>query len=245
MENSVQQFDFKGHPVRVEEKNGVPWLAVKDVLDVLAIKNVTTALQGIDQKHLTFIKSNSGGQMRKLRFIDEVGLYRLVFRSNKPEADAFAEKAAEIMATLRYTVNFSANGQTGAIQEAINKTWDIREDYRFTKENLKGMFKELMVEFIQSDFAEEIAVNTVREVAIHAQHIIGGRISATDRINTLLLKQYGPKLIETYRKVSGFDLRLMYEDALSKGTTMGDLWQFIIETGHIQRLEVLAEMWEV
>lgn len=70
--------------------DGEPWLVAMDVCRILELGNTTEALRRLDEDELTSVKLKSGGQMRKMKLVNEPGLYRLVFasRNKKNPRDA-------------------------------------------------------------------------------------------------------------------------------------------------------------
>lgn len=97
---------FEGHNIRVVEIDGAPWFVAADVCRALALptnKGVTMHLFKLDksekqtatlnqiwgeqQTNLLFPKSSGGRTPKTL--INESGLYKLIMRSDKPEARAF------------------------------------------------------------------------------------------------------------------------------------------------------------
>ncbi|MDV2968846.1 Bro-N domain-containing protein [Nitratireductor aquimarinus] len=86
----VSLFDFKGHKVRVVELEGEPWFVAGDVCGVLGLDNTSYVAQrlNIEEKH-SFKLSNQRG--RPAIIVSESGLYKLVMRSDKPEARGFQD----------------------------------------------------------------------------------------------------------------------------------------------------------
>ena len=86
------QFD-KGQEVRTVDIDGVPWFVAKDVCDILGLEQVTKALQNFPENErntLTTSKGiHEGPGNPNVNIINEPGLYRLIFQSRKPEAEAF------------------------------------------------------------------------------------------------------------------------------------------------------------
>ena len=111
--NSLQLFNYEGHSVRTTVVNGEVWFVAKDVCDILGLADVTSALRGLDDDEKMTLqnqRSHSGqrGGAQSLNVINEPGLYALVFRSNKPEAKAFArwvrhDLLPQVMHTGSYT----------------------------------------------------------------------------------------------------------------------------------------------
>lgn len=88
---AMQLFGYATGDVRVSRIGGEPWFAVKDVCDALGLENNREAVSNLPEGDLTSVMLTSGGQRRELRFVNEPGLYRLVFRSRRPEAERFQD----------------------------------------------------------------------------------------------------------------------------------------------------------
>lgn len=87
---SALAFPFEGNLVRtIVDEHGDPWFVVSDVCRALGHTNPTMAIASLDddEKGLSFTETPGGRQ--ELRTVSESGLYRLVLRSNKPEAKRF------------------------------------------------------------------------------------------------------------------------------------------------------------
>ena len=94
MTDNMQIFNYNDSEVRTVVKNGEVWFIAKDVCDVLELKDVTSALKSLDDdEKMTLRDSRSHSEQRGgaqfFNIISESGLYRLAFRSNKPEAKLF------------------------------------------------------------------------------------------------------------------------------------------------------------
>lgn len=84
----IQPFDFKGHKVRtLTFETGQTWWVLKDVCEVLGIRNATDVAKRLDQDEVT--RFNLGGLSGQSNIVNETGLYRIVLRSDKPEAKEF------------------------------------------------------------------------------------------------------------------------------------------------------------
>lgn len=95
------------HPIRTVKIDGEPWLVVKDVLDVLGINNLTTALPNIGQTYVQELRlpGQRGGRPNKL--VNEAGFYKLVLRSNKPDAKPFQDwVAGTVLPSIRKTGSY-------------------------------------------------------------------------------------------------------------------------------------------
>lgn len=95
--HKLEAFDFFSNNIRTIAIDGEPWFAVKDICDVLAIRNTAhfvASLLSTDVIHI--LKSNIGQTKvsfpnRGLTFISAPALYRAVLRSDKKEATQFQD----------------------------------------------------------------------------------------------------------------------------------------------------------
>jgi prophage antirepressor-like protein len=123
--NAVTHFDFKSSSVRIVlDNNGEPLFCLADVCKVLNISRSSDLLQiqrgyvknetpkrpgALDPIGVHKISVSTNGGKQELIFINEPNLYRVIFRSNKPEALNFQNWVfAEVLPTLRKTGSYSA-----------------------------------------------------------------------------------------------------------------------------------------
>lgn len=89
----IQPFDFKGHQVRtLTFETGQTWWVLKDVCDALELSNPSRVAQRLDSDEVTKFDPNSGLGSRSnepVNIVNESGLYKIVLRSDKPEAREF------------------------------------------------------------------------------------------------------------------------------------------------------------
>jgi hypothetical protein len=85
--------------MRVIVRNGTEWFVAKDVCDLLEIQNVSQALATIPDKNQTTISLTYSGSNYKSQTlcVNEPGLYKLIFKSRKPEAEKFQEVGIELL----------------------------------------------------------------------------------------------------------------------------------------------------
>lgn len=109
METNVNQiqkvFEYQGgHKVRTVIIDGEPWFVAKDVCEVLGCKgnNVTNWLNKLPSKMKGLNLINTLKGLQKLNCVNEPGLYKLVMRSDKPEAQEFQNwVASEVLPSIR------------------------------------------------------------------------------------------------------------------------------------------------
>lgn len=103
-----QVFAFNSHQVRTVTQNNEPWFAAIDVCRALDISwSGSKILRGFPDAWKGVVKLTTpfgrrGGGNQKLIVISEPAVYKLAFRSNKPEADAFTNwVASEVLPAIR------------------------------------------------------------------------------------------------------------------------------------------------
>lgn len=117
----IQNFAFNEHLVRVVDIEGEPWFAGKDVCAVLDIRDHKQALESLDSDERGGYTVPTPGGDQTMIVISEPGVYRLVFRSRKPEAEAFKRWLAhEVLPQLRRTGEYRLDPQPqGGHEETI------------------------------------------------------------------------------------------------------------------------------
>jgi Prophage antirepressor len=101
--NQVQNFAFGQMDVRVIEQNGQPWFVAGDVCRAIgyAVKpngnvNVYHALNPLNDDEI-MTRRMSGNRGTAAKLISESGLYKLIMRSDKPEAKAFQDWVTRVI----------------------------------------------------------------------------------------------------------------------------------------------------
>ncbi|EPC70848.1 BRO domain-containing protein [Lacticaseibacillus paracasei subsp. paracasei Lpp126] len=78
------------------------WYAVaKDVTSAMNYRDATAALQTLPERYKGTAKVCTLGGDQEVRTLSEQGVYRLIMRSNKPEAEAFQDWVFQVIKKLR------------------------------------------------------------------------------------------------------------------------------------------------
>ena len=100
--SKLSLFNFGPHEVRELERNSEPWFVAKDVCRALGLDNHREALRGLSEDERGSVVLTTLGGKQELSLVNEPGLYRLVFRSRKPEAEKFKRWIAhEVLPSIR------------------------------------------------------------------------------------------------------------------------------------------------
>ena len=111
--------------VFIEIINDVPWFLAQDVCDILGLGNNREAVRKLDDdEKLTSVVMTSG-QGRNMNFVNESGLYNLIFQSRKPEAKAFRKLVTDVILPSIRKFGFYIPGATGI----EGKLMDVPFDY--------------------------------------------------------------------------------------------------------------------
>ncbi|MDJ6543629.1 hypothetical protein LEC33_28900, partial [Salmonella enterica] len=121
MTTQISHFYFQHSSVRVQIIDDEPWFCLKDVCEVLSIdrtSDLTRVAKGVvlnqplkngnrgtlDPDGVCKTDVTTIGGKQQLTFINEPNLYRVIFRSNKPEARQFQDWVFnEVLPTIRKT----------------------------------------------------------------------------------------------------------------------------------------------
>lgn len=102
--SSLIPFDFDSHAVRVLLKDDAPWFCLTDVCRALDVDRSSNLVKSLDPKGWVSNLTLTGGGSQSLAFIHEPNLYRLIFRSDKPEARRFQDWVfGEVLPAIRKT----------------------------------------------------------------------------------------------------------------------------------------------
>ena len=120
--NEIMPFMFGENVVRViTDENGEPWFVAKDVCRVLGLENNRDAVSSLDEDEKITVANPDGnpraGIPHRYVVISESGLYALVFRSRKPQAQEFSRWVRkEVLPALRKTGRYEITGRQPVLE---------------------------------------------------------------------------------------------------------------------------------
>ena len=110
---------FEGHDVEVFELNGQVLFNPKHVAEILGIKNVNDNISRMNAKQVVKLTNSKVGKT-DFRKLHNTGVYKLVFKSHKPNAEAFTDWIAdEVLPTLRKTGSYEMPKQDKPKKEKL------------------------------------------------------------------------------------------------------------------------------
>ncbi len=102
--NEMQVFKYEDNEVRTVEQGGEVWWVLADVCRVLSVKNNRDASRRLDEDEKGVAQIDTLGGSQKMTIISESGLYKVILRSDKPEAKKFTRWVThEVLPTIRRT----------------------------------------------------------------------------------------------------------------------------------------------
>ena len=93
--------NWNGYDIRFVEKDGEWWAVATDIAKAMGFKDSHTALRKTKEKYKGRYKVRTLGGEQEVTILNEKGIYRLIMRSNKPEAEAFQDFVYDILVELR------------------------------------------------------------------------------------------------------------------------------------------------
>lgn len=116
-ENGIMTFDFETFPVRWVMVKGEPWAILADVARVLGYKNAQSASQALRPKDKDAYRTSTLGGEQEFLIVSKSGLYRLILRSNKPEAERFQDWVTdEVLPSIDKTGRYAIDQRVAKIR---------------------------------------------------------------------------------------------------------------------------------
>lgn len=109
---TLRTFDFAGLELRVIMHMAEPWFMATDVRRVLGIKQAGSNFRYLGENEVMLLPRGlaSGKGMTQAKLISESGLYKLIMRSDKPEAVKFQDWVTrDVLPAIRKTGGYLLN----------------------------------------------------------------------------------------------------------------------------------------
>jgi prophage antirepressor-like protein len=172
---NIKVENWNGHKIRFVWHDGEWWGVARDVCDALDIKLVTRALSGLPEKGIHIMKTPTNGGEQDVNIINEQNIYRLIFKSRKPEAEQFQDWVYNMLKELRQA--------TGLEGFQIFRMLD-KEHQKEAMAKLKaGLHNPVRVDFIKA--------NTIANKAISNMYGIEKMVKKGDMSPDMLVVRQG------------------------------------------------------
>lgn len=162
--NEVQLFNFENHEVRSLLINSEPWFVGKDVAEVLGYAKPLNAIaQHVDKDDsLKQGLTDSLGRQQKTIFVNESGLYALIFGSKLESAQKFKRwVTSEVLPALRKTGQYQVKELSGSelMAKALIEAQNVlaAKDKQIEKMKPKALFADAVATSHTSILVGELA----------------------------------------------------------------------------------------
>lgn len=180
--NALKVFEYQGAQTRTHtDQRGITWWVAKDVCEILRLRNVSDALNRLDEDERCVIDStDTAGRPGSLLAVNESGLYSLVIGSKKSEAKKFKKWiTSEVLPSIRKTGSYTTNALAPADPlDQLKLTVKILEEQRAGLSLVNQRVNTL--EVVQADntlsSAQQFALNS----AIYAKYVEFNRYPKVD-----------------------------------------------------------------
>lgn len=153
--NEIQVFNYGENPVRTVMRDGEPWWVLKDVCEVLEIenpRNVATRLDD-DEKNTVHLADGIRGNPN-MTIINESGLYKVILRSDKPEAKRFTRWVThEVLPAIRKTGTYTVSAykpkasSVGEVIKLVEVTRSMMEEQECDPTEIAQAVKQICDQF--------------------------------------------------------------------------------------------------
>lgn len=189
---------WNGFPIRFIEKNGEWWAVAVDVTNALGLKQTTRAISRL-KDGVTFSKvTDKLGRTQEVNIINEKAIYKLVFRSHKPEAEDFQDWVYEMLKLIR-----QSSGLEGfQIFRMLDKEH---------QKEMMGKLSHALQHPVRVDF---IKANTIVNKAVSTKYGYPKMVKKADMSPAMLVDRQG--LLESTVELMGFKEKYHLDLSVSK-----------------------------
>lgn len=132
---------WNGHEIRFVEIEGEWWAIASDVTDALNIVSSRYVLRNVSDKYKGVYNLHTLGGVQEVLTLNEKGVYRLIMRSNKPEAEAFQDWVFDIIKQLRESNGLAGFEVFKMLDKEHQKEAMTRLQHNLSKPNPKDYVK--------------------------------------------------------------------------------------------------------
>lgn len=106
--------------IRAVEMNGEPWFCLADICKPLGLKSYDCKRR-LKEKGMATINTPTAGGVQGMLYCNEGNLYRTIFQSKKPEAEAFTDWVTEeVLPSLRKTGTYSISVSAPTVPPSVS-----------------------------------------------------------------------------------------------------------------------------
>ncbi|CAM9214209.1 unnamed protein product, partial [Ectocarpus sp. 12 AP-2014] len=114
-------FDNTEYGVDIQVLDDKPIFKAGQIGTIIGLKNVRTSIQHFDQDEKVVQRMDTLGGVQDCTFLTEMGVYRLLMRSDKPMARPFQKWVAHVIDTIRETGKYELSRQLDDLRQKNNE----------------------------------------------------------------------------------------------------------------------------
>lgn len=155
--------------IRTAVINNEPYFCLKDVCDVLEIKNISDCKKRLNPKGVGITEILTKGGKQQANFINESNLYKVIFQSRKESAERFTDwVTSEVLPSIRKNGGYIAGQETLSDDELMAKALLVAQnkiverDNRIASLETEVKVKEQIIGELKprADYTDKILKNT-------------------------------------------------------------------------------------
>lgn len=101
MNNEIRVENWNGYNIRFVDLNGEWWAVLADVCKPLGLQAKLVKQRLDDRVVLNYLLNDRFGRPHNTLLVNEIGIYKTIFKSRKPEAEAFQDWVFSVIKYLR------------------------------------------------------------------------------------------------------------------------------------------------
>lgn len=157
----IQTFNFEDRAIRTKLIDNNPFFCAVDVCKILDIVNGRDAIKKLDAGDVVLTDTPTNGGVQKASFINETGLYALIFQSRKPEAKKFQKWVfSEVLPQIRQSGKYEV--QASLPQNYLDA---LKALVKSEEEKIQLQDKNIKYSQVIEEFTHEKDVYSIRESA--------------------------------------------------------------------------------
>lgn len=155
--NELKIFNYENKEIRTQKSNDNVWFCLKDICNILELKNPTIVAQRLEEDERTKLDLGRQGEGT---FINESGLYSVILRSDKQEAKKFKKwVTSEVLPSIRkhgaYMTNDTLEKALTSPEFLIQLATNLKEE----KEKNKMLTDKIETDRPKVIFAEALEIS--------------------------------------------------------------------------------------
>lgn len=186
----IFKLDNNEFTINIQGDINFPLFQANQIAKILEIKNIHTSIENFDNNEKVIRQTETQGGVQKVIFITELGLYKLLFRSNKPIAKEFQSWVVSVIKEIRLNGIYDVSNKDNEIDKQLDKR---NAEIKLHNSLIYSFDKKRVIYIVKLDTLENVD-NTNKSVY---------KIGSTDRVKKRMLElqnEYGPcSLINIYQ----------------------------------------------